>query len=56
MTAKALGRLIPINTNYFMENKIIEGLIKKIEINNFNARHGILYALGDILIGLTGKT
>jgi hypothetical protein len=53
LASAALGVMVPLNPRFFVEN-VIPILLKKCMSEMVNLRHGSFYALGDILLGLSG--
>ena len=47
--------MVPLNPEYFVIN-VIPDLIKGTLSEMVNKRHGCFYALGDIILGLCGKS
>ncbi|KAM3128124.1 hypothetical protein pb186bvf_019770 [Paramecium bursaria] len=54
LAAKSLSRLLILNPQYYIENRIYEGLLDMIQ-QGLNSKHGSLYALGDLLIAQSGN-
>lgn len=56
LASKALSRLISLNPEYFIENRVFNGLLDILQSPSVNSKHGALYALGDLLVAAIGKT
>lgn len=50
LTARGLSRLLVLNPEYFINNQIYEGLLNIIKNQALIAKHGALFAIGDLLI------
>ena len=48
--------MAPINPKFICDGKIIENLLKCCKSEMIHIRHGALYGIGEILIGLAGKS
>ena len=48
--------MAPINPKLICQGRIIENLLKCCRSEMIHIRHGALYGIGEILIGLAGKS
>ncbi len=53
LASAALGVMVPLNPTFFV-SKVVPLLLLKSMSEMVNLRHGSFYALGDILLGLSG--
>ena len=48
--------MVPINPKLICDLKLLENLVKCCKSEMIHIRHGALYGIGEILIGLAGKS
>jgi len=54
LSAATLGVMVPLNPGFMVHHALPE-LVKMTQSEMVNTRHGSLYAIGDILLGLGGQ-